>query len=110
MGEGLLRLGSVLGAVIGVYAAAAAIAQRLRSKFGSAHGLFGRFIRRVQSGGFAVQAAMLLFSNSVSRLAYLQRCLPPAALEQVACEWDGMLEQNGTHANGRKKDKPPTMS
>ena len=34
---------------------------------------------------------MLLLSHSVSRLAYLQRCLPPAALEQVAQGWDAML-------------------
>ena len=79
----------VLGAVIGVDAAA--IARRLRDEFGGADGLFGPFIRRVQSGGFAVQAAMLLLSHSVSRLAYLQRCLPPAALERVAEGWDAML-------------------
>ena len=79
----------VLGAVVG--ADASAIAKRLQSKFGGARGLFGPFIRRVQSGGFAVQAAMLLLAHSVSRLAYLQRCLPTAALEQVAREWDSML-------------------
>jgi hypothetical protein len=79
----------VLGATIGIDAAA--IARRLESKFGGAEGLFGPFIRRVQSGGFAVQAAMLLLAHSVSRLAYLQRCLPPAALEQVAGGWDTML-------------------
>ena len=50
-------------------------ARLLHSKFGGADGLFGLFIRRVQSGGFAVQAAMLLPAQSVSKLAYLQRCL-----------------------------------
>ena len=34
---------------------------------------------------------MLLLAHSVSRLGYLQRCLPPAALEQVARDWDTML-------------------
>ena len=51
-------------------------ARRLRDKFGGADGLFGPFVRRVQSGGFAVQAAMLLLSHSAGRLAYLHRCLP----------------------------------
>ena len=64
---------------------------RLHIRFGGAEGLFGPFIRRVQSGGFAVQAAMLLLAHSVSKPAYLQRCLPPAALERVACDWDAMM-------------------
>jgi hypothetical protein len=79
----------VLGATIGVNAAA--IAERLNGRLGGAAGLFGAFIRRVQSGGFSVQAAMLLLAHSVSRLAYLQRCLPPAALQHVAGDWDVML-------------------
>ena len=79
----------VLGAAIGVDAAA--VGARLDRNLGGAAGLFGPFIRRVQSGGFAVQAAMLLLAHSVSRLACLQRCLPPAALEQVARDWDTML-------------------
>ena len=78
-----------LGAVVGVDAAA--FAERLRCKFGGASGLFGAFFRCVQSGGSAVQATMLLLPNSVSRLAYLQRCLPTAALEHVARDWDEML-------------------
>ena len=79
----------VLGAVVG--ADAAAIAEHLHSKLGGAGGLFGPFFRRVQSGGFAVQDAMLLLAHSVSRLAYLQRCLPTAAIERVAHKWDGIL-------------------
>ena len=79
----------VLGAVIG--ASAYAIAERLQDRLGGAHGLFGTFVRRVQSGGFAVQAAMMLLANSVGRLAYLQRCLPTSALGQVSRDWDGML-------------------
>lgn len=79
----------VLGATIGVDAAA--IARHLQSKFDGADGLFGPFIRHVQPGGFAVQAEMLLLAHSVGRLAYLQRCLPPAALAQVACGWNAVL-------------------
>lgn len=59
----------VLGAAIG--ADARAIADCLRRKLGGVDGLFGAFIRRVQSGGFAVQEAMLLLAHSVSRMAYL---------------------------------------
>ena len=84
----------VLGAVIGV--SAAAIARRLDGKFG-ASGLFGAFFRRVRSGGFSVQVAMLLLAHSVSRMSYLQRCLPPEALERVATEWDGLLLSAATH-------------
>jgi len=87
----------VLGAVIGIDAAA--IARRLDSKFGAA-GLFGAFFRRVRSGGFSVQAAMLLLAHSVSRLAYLQRCLPPEVLERVAKEWDRLLLAAATHVLG----------
>lgn len=81
------------GAVIGIDAAA--IATRLDRKLGGEEGLFRPFIRRVQSGGFAVQAAILLLARSVSRLAYLQRCLPPAALEQVtaACVLDRAADE-----------------
>ena len=84
----------MLGAVIGV--SAAAIARRLDGKFG-ASGLFGAFFRRVRSGGFSVQVAMLLLAHSVSRMSYLQRCLPPEALERVATEWDGLLLSAATH-------------
>ena len=33
---------------------------------------------------------MLLLAHSVSRLWYLQRCLPLAAIERVADKWDSM--------------------
>lgn len=81
----------VLGAVVGV--SAAAIAQRLNDTHGGADGLFGTFIRRVSSGGLSVQAAMLLLGRSVTRLTYLQRCLPPDAILQLARDWDDMLLQ-----------------
>ena len=79
----------VLGAVIGIDAYN--IARRLDRKLGGAIGLFGAFFRRVRSGGLSVQAAMLLLAHSVSRLAYLQRCLPVTALEAVAKEWDAQM-------------------
>ena len=79
----------VLGAVIGIHTAA--ISRRLDRKFGGAVGLFGVFFRRVRSGGLSVQAAMLLLAHSVTRLAYLQRCLPAGALEAVARGWDDQL-------------------
>ena len=84
----------VLGAAIGVDATA--IAARLGRNLGGAEGLFRPFIRRVQSGGFSVQAAMLLLAHTVGRLAYLQRCLPSTALEQVARDWDDMLLEAAT--------------
>ena len=65
----------VLGAIIGIDAAA--IARGLFVKLDGVHGLFGAFFRRVGSGGFTVQAAMLLLAHSVGRMGYLQRCLPP---------------------------------
>jgi hypothetical protein len=76
----------LLGAIIGV--SAAAIADRLQHQLQGVEGLFGTFFRRVQSGGFSVQAAMLLLSHSVGRLSYMLRCLPVAAMEAVAAEWD----------------------
>ena len=79
----------MLGAVIG--ADAAAIAERLHVKHHDADGMFGAFFRRIRSGGFTVQSAMLLLSHSVSRLGYLLRCLPPAAIERLAVEWDTLL-------------------
>ena len=79
----------VLGAIIGC--GTAAIARRLECKLGGAGGLFGAFFRRVQSGGFSVQTAMLLLSNSVGRMSYLLRCLPPDAIRQVALHWDSMV-------------------
>ena len=85
----------VLGAVIGIDAAV--IAQRLQSKSGGASGLFGAFFRRVRSGGFSVQSAMLLLAHTVSRLAYMQRCLPPEAMQQVSTEWDALLMSAATH-------------
>ena len=60
---------------------AAAIARPLNDKLKGAHGLFGALFRRVRPG-FTVQAAMLLLAHSVSWLSYLQRCLPPEALER----------------------------
>ena len=79
----------VLGAVIGCHTAA--IAWRLERKLGGASGLFGAFFRRVQSGGFSVQTAMLLLHNSVGRMSYLLRCLPPDAMSQLAVHWDNMV-------------------
>ena len=58
---------------------------------GGAGGLFGAFFRRVGSGGFNVQSAMLLLAHAVGRLSYLQRCLAPDALEQVASDWDALM-------------------
>ena len=43
---------------------------------------------------------MLLLAHSVSRLAYLQRCLPADALERVAKEWDRLLVTAATHVLG----------
>jgi hypothetical protein len=68
----------VLGAVIGIDAAA--IARGLFVKLDGVHGLFGAFFRRAGSGGFTVQAAMLLLAHSVGRMGYLHRCLPPASV------------------------------
>ena len=34
---------------------------------------------------------MLLLAYSVGRMGYLQRCLPPAALLEVAQRWDGLM-------------------
>ena len=79
----------VLGAVIGIDAAA--IARGLFVKLDGVHGLFGAFFRRAGSGGFTVQAAMLLLAHSVGRMGYLQRCLPPAALLEVAQRWDELM-------------------
>jgi len=79
----------VLGAVIGIDSAA--IARRLRDKMGGVDGLFGVFFRRVASGGFSVQSAILLLAHSVGRLSYLLRCLPPDAVMRVAAEWDELL-------------------
>ena len=85
----------LLGAVIGIDTAA--IARRLDRKFHGANGLFAVFFRRVRSGGFSVQAAMTLPARSISRLAYLQRCLPPEALLRVAKEWNRLLISAATH-------------
>ena len=79
----------VLGAIIGCHTAA--MAWRLERKLGGASGLFGAFFRRVQSGGFSVQTAMLLLHNSVGRMSYLLRCLPPDAMSQLAVHWDNMV-------------------
>ena len=79
----------VLGAIIGIDAAA--IARGLFVKLDGVHGLFGAFFRRVGSGGFTVQAAMLLLAHSVGRMGYLQRCLPPAALMEAAQRWNGLM-------------------
>ena len=70
---------------------AAAIVARLQGRLGGAEGLFGTFIRRVKSGGLAVQAAMLLLAHTVSKLNYLLRCLPSAATGRLARDWDDML-------------------
>ena len=65
-------------------------------KLGGVHGLFGAFFRCVGSGGFTVQAAMLLLAHSVGRMGYLQRCLPPAALMEAAQRWDGLMVESDT--------------
>ena len=79
----------VLGAVLG--SDAAAMARWLERKHDGAAGMFGTFFKRVRSGLFTVQAAMLLLAHSVGRLSYLMRCLPPAALADITSTWDAML-------------------
>ena len=63
----------VLGAVLGIDAAA--IARQLHEKLGGANGLFGPFFRRVQSGGFSVQAAMAV-AGTHSRPPGVSAALP----------------------------------
>ena len=46
---------------------------------------------------------MLLLTHSVGRKGYLQRCLPPAALMEVAQRWDGLIVHTAQRGPGHAR-------